>query len=109
MHFVEFMLTNRGYQTPEGTPLDNIEGMDNRTPGQFFIHSGWTGYPDADVPCFDSADHSKTLAVFEAGATVPDGGTEVDEADVCNLLMTEYGWRAGTVMGEDGMPVEPER
>lgn len=114
MLFYEFQLTDLGHETLDGWLLPDIFGLDNLPPQDGddidlrFRHRGWTGYPDADVPCFDSADHAKTLTIFEDGATVPDGGTEVDETNVCALLVDEYGWRAGTVMGKGGMPVEPE-
>lgn len=113
MLFFKYPLTNRGYETLDGWLLPDIFGLDNLPPQDGddidlrFVHRGWAGYPDGAVLTFDSANHTETLAVFEDGSTVPDGGAEVATADVCALFMAEYGWRSGTVMGEDGMPVEP--
>jgi hypothetical protein len=109
MQWVEYPLTDMGYADADtGEPLETIDGLDNRSAGQRFVHRGYT-YPAGATACLDSTDRASVLAVYLDDATPPEGGDAVAPEDVPALLVTDYGWPEGTSLGAGGLPVVPVR
>ncbi len=106
MQYIECVLTDLGFVDGEGLALASIEGLDNLT--EPFRHLGYAGYPDGALMCIDRADRAATLAILPDGAELPEGGTEIQAADVVDLLLADYGWPVGTTLVA-GVPVAPER
>ena len=111
MNYAEYPLMDRGFHVEAlGGPGD-IEGLTNMVvdgDDQRFWHLGIEGYPQGALCCLDAPGQvkTKTLAIFEDGAELPEGGTEIAAADVVALLVSEYGWPEGTQL-VDGVPVAP--
>ena len=107
MQYAEYPLADRGFVDGAGNPLSSIIGRDNTT--QPFRHLGYAGYPAGALWCIDAPGDikTKTLAIFDDGVTMPEGGTEIPAAAVVALLVAEYGWPVGTTLDANGMPQAP--
>lgn len=116
MKFAEYPLTDHGFYVEALGGPGEIWGLDNmRTTDedgfeddQRFRHLGVSGAPEGALRCIDAPrlTKTKTLAIFEDGAELPQGGTEIAAADVVALLEAEYGWPEGSRL-VDGMPTGP--
>jgi len=116
MQYAEYALTDKGYLVETLGGPGEIFGLDNRVvdedgfeDDQRFLHLGVEGYPAGALVCYDAPGSvkTKTLAIFEDGVTLPEGGTDIPAADVVALLVAEYGWPEGaTLVG--GLLVTPE-
>lgn len=109
MQYIEYPLTDLGYYVDAlGGPGD-ITGLSNQG-SETFHHLGVVGAPIGAVMYIDTLGaKTKTLAIFEDGASIPGGGTAVLSKDVADLLVSDYGWPAGTSLGVGGLPVQPPR
>lgn len=114
MQCAEYQLVDRGYYLEAlGGPADEIWGLDNMVADgddQRFHHLGVSGYPEGAIVYYDAPGEkkTKTLAIFEDGAVLPEGGTEILAGEVVARLVAEYGWPTGSRL-VDGMPTGPER
>lgn len=109
--FAEYPLTDHGFYVVALDGPGEIWGLDNTVQDdddQRFRHLGVSGAPEGALLCIDAPGltKTKTLAIFEDGAPMPDGGTEIPAANVVDLLVSEYGWPAGSRL-VDGMPMGP--
>lgn len=113
MQFAEYPLIDHGFYVEALGGPGEIWGLDNMLTDdddQRFRHLGVSGAPEGALRCIDAPGltKTKTLAIFEDGAPLPAGGTEIPAADVVALLEAEYGWPTGSRL-VDGMPMGPER
>jgi hypothetical protein len=117
LHYVEYQLTDHGFHVAALDGPGEIYGLDNRVvdddgyeDDQRFWHIPVEGYPDGALCCLDAPGlkKTKTLAIFEDGTELPQGGTEIPAAEVVALLEADYGWPAGSRL-VGGMPMGPER
>ena len=116
MRYGEYPLIDQGFHVNALGGPGEIYGLDNRVvdddgyeDDQRFWHIPVEGYPEGALCCYEVPGQvkTKTLAIFEYGVQLPEGGTEIAAADVVALLEAEYGWPAGSRL-VDGMPMGPE-
>ena len=110
---MECPLVDNGYFVEALDGPGEIWGLDNTVQDdddQRFRHLGVSGAPEGALRCIDAPGltKTKTLAIFEDGVQLPEGGTEIPASVVVDLLVDEYGWPAGSRL-VDGMPMGPER
>lgn len=117
MQYAEYPLTDPGYHVVALDGPGEIWGLDNRftadedgfEDNQRFTPLPVTGYPEGALLYHDAPGpvKTRTLAIFEDGAALPEGGTKILAANLVTLLEAEYGWPTGSRL-VDGMPMGPE-